>query len=332
MVALGAGAVSGRVHLLVDRPVDRRVRAAADPRRLRELPGTAPADRHRAGVADRRRRHRIPGRPGDRRARDVPGRGPGVPHRPTARPERAGLARARCLHGARARPALRLVHLGRGACVPARARFRVRGRARARPAITTHAAPVRLRRRPDDACPRAVRRSSDRVPACGGRRRGTGAASEGGVAGADAPVRALRARSRRAARRRSVAQRRHLPLPLRLPRRPAGDPPLGIARRDDARLRGRLDHRPGRTARPLAGALPAPHDRRARLRRSHRAARGCALLRSGPPPGEPRGRTRDPGALRLLRRPSAGALLRPLRGPGLAAARPAPRARRGASC
>ena len=54
----------------------------------------------------------IPVRPGDRRARNVPGRRARVPDRSTARPELAGLARARGLHGARARPALRLVHLG----------------------------------------------------------------------------------------------------------------------------------------------------------------------------------------------------------------------------
>ena len=105
---------------------------------------------------------------------------------------------------------------------------------------------------------------------------------------------------------------RRLPLALRLPRRAARHRPLGRPRRDDARVRGRLDHRPRCAARPLADARPPPLDRGARLRRRRRAARRGALLRGRPAAGESRPRQGDPGALRLLRGSAARALLRPL--------------------
>ncbi len=134
LAALDARPVPGRVHLLGDRPLARRLRPPADPGRIRPLPGTPRADPHRAGLARRRRRHRVPDRPGDRRARDVARGDSRVPARPPARAVEAHQPRARRARRARARSRLCLLRLVGGVRLPARPRGGRRRGVRARPA------------------------------------------------------------------------------------------------------------------------------------------------------------------------------------------------------
>ena len=171
-----------------------------------------------------------------------------------------GRAGPRGLRRARPRPALRLVRLVRGARVPAGPCLGVRGeRALAQP--TRRAQVAFVASRPGDPRPRPVRRPADRVRP--GDRSSSGlqraARSKEALREQLLPLARLRpgrrGRARVRAGARASAYYRWL---LRLPRGPARHPPLGRARRDDACVRGRLDHRPGCAARPLADARPSP--------------------------------------------------------------------------
>ncbi len=269
LAALGACALPRRVHLLRDRPLARRLRPTVDPRRLRALPGAAPADHHRPRLADRRRRDRLPGRPGDRRARDVARRGSGVPARPPARAARAGRARARRACRARSRPrSTRRSSPPRRSRTHSSSRRPLRGDARTGRADAARPAPVRRLRRPGDARACPVRRPAGRLRA---RRPSSSARGERRVQAAvreqALPLVRLRSSGAGAARRPGRRAASASTLGARVPRRPARRSSTGRARRDGARLRVRLDHRSRRAARALAGARPPALDRRARVRR-----------------------------------------------------------------